>query len=247
MKKKFAYIAIFFTAYCVFVLALMPASWLMAQIKLPKNVAVSAIEGTVWHTRILQVMVDDVVINQVQSSLSLMSVLMLDPKLDITFGNALVNGPEGQLTISGLLSDMVVEDAEINLPANTVAKRLNLAIDIIAHEQLQLNIERFIIGAPICSELQGDLQWQNAAVTAFEEKVQLGGLSAKLTCDKGELIADIDPNNNLGLSYRAELKQGGRLAGNGYLTPAAKFPEQLKATLSFLGKPDNQGRYRLKI
>ncbi|ARD44734.1 type II secretion system protein N [Colwellia sp. PAMC 21821] len=247
MKKKFAYTAIFFTAYCVFVLALMPASWLMAQIKLPKNVAVSAIEGTVWHTRILQVMVDDVVINQVQSSLSLMSVLMLDPKLDITFGNALVNGPEGQLTISGLLSDMVVEDAEINLPANTVAKRLNLAIDIIAHEQLQLNIERFIIGAPICSELQGDLRWQNAAVTAFEEKVQLGGLSAKLTCDKGELIADIDPNNNLGLSYRAELKQGGRLAGNGYLTPAAKFPEQLKATLSFLGKPDNQGRYRLKI
>ena len=247
MKKKFAYTAIFFTAYCVFVLALMPASWLMAQIKLPKNVAVSAIEGTVWHTRILQVMVDDVVINQVQSSLSLMSVLMLDPKLDITFGNALVNGPEGQLTISGLLSDMVVEDAEINLPANTVAKRLNLAIDIIAHEQLQLNIERFIIGAPICSELQGDLQWKNAAVTAFEEKVQLGGLSAKLTCDKGELIADIDPNNNLGLSYRAELKQGGRLAGNGYLTPAAKFPEQLKATLSFLGKPDNQGRYRLKI
>ena len=247
MKKKFAYTAIFFTAYCVFVLALMPASWLMAQIKLPKNVAVSAIEGTVWHTRILQVMVDDVVINQVQSSLSLMSVLMFDPKLDITFGNALVNGPEGQLTISGLLSDMVVEDAEINLPANTVAKRLNLAIDIIAHEQLQLNIERFIIGAPICSELQGDLQWQNAAVTAFEEKVQLGGLSAKLTCDKGELIADIDPNNNLGLSYRAELKQGGRLAGNGYLTPAAKFPEQLKATLSFLGKPDNQGRYRLKI
>tara|TARA_R110000744_G_scaffold20336_1_gene53352 strand:- start:1423 stop:2166 length:744 start_codon:yes stop_codon:yes gene_type:complete len=247
MKKKFAYTAIFFTAYCVFVLALMPASWLMAQIKLPKNVAVSAVEGTVWHTRILQVMVDDVVINQVQSSLSLMSVLMLDPKLDITFGNALVNGPEGNLIISGLLSDMVVEDAQINLAANTVATRLNLAIDIIAHEQLQLNIERFIIGAPICSELQGNLQWRNAAITAFEEKVKLGGLSANLTCDKGEIIADVEPNNNLGLSYRAQIKQGGRFTGSGYLTPGTKFPEQLKATLSFLGKPDNQGRYRLKI
>ncbi|ASP48154.1 type II secretion system protein N [Cognaticolwellia beringensis] len=247
MKKKFAYTAIFFTAYCVFVLALMPASWLMAQIKLPKNVAVSAVEGTVWHTRILQVMVDDVVINQVQSSLSLMSVLMLDPKLDITFGNALVNGPEGKLIISGLLSDMVVEDAQINLAANTVATRLNLAIDIIAHEKLQLNIERFIIGAPICSELEGTLQWRNAAITAFEEKVKLGGLAAKLTCDKGEIIADVEPNNNLGLSYRAQIKQGGRFTGSGYLTPGTKFPEQLKATLSFLGKPDNQGRYRLKI
>ncbi|MFT6419456.1 MAG: general secretion pathway protein N, partial [Cognaticolwellia sp.] len=39
MKKKFAYTAIFFTAYCVFVLALMPASWVVSQIKLPKNVA----------------------------------------------------------------------------------------------------------------------------------------------------------------------------------------------------------------
>ena len=247
MKKKFAYTAIFFTAYCVFVLALMPASWLMSKISLPKNVAVSAVEGTIWQTEIKQVMVDDVIINQVKSSLSLTSVFMLDPKLNITFGNALVNGPEGHLTISELMSDMVVENAQINLAANTVAARLNLAIDIIAHEQLQLNIERFIIGTPICSELQGELQWRNAAITAFEEKVQLGGLSAKLTCDKGELIADIDPNNNLGLSYRAELKQGGRFAGSGYLTPAAKFPEKLKATLSFLGTPDRQGRYRLKI
>ncbi|MFT5635980.1 MAG: general secretion pathway protein N [Cognaticolwellia sp.] len=247
MKKKFAYTAIFFTVYCVFVLALIPASWVMSQIKLPKNVAITAVEGTIWHTKIKQVMVDDVVINQVQSSLSLISLLMLDLKLDITFGNALVNGPEGQLSISGLLSEVVVEDAKINLAANTVATRLKLPIDIIAHEQLQLNISRFIIGAPICSEIQGDLQWLNAAITAFEEKVQLGGLSAKLTCDKGELIADIDPNNNLGLTYRAELKQGSRLSGNGYLTPGNKFPEKLKSTLSFLSKPDKQGRYRLNI
>ena len=247
MKKKFAYIAIFFTAYSVFVLALMPANWVIAQIKLPNRIAVAAVEGTVWRSHIAQVMIDDVVINQVQSSLSLLSVLMLDPKLDISFGGALVNGPEGQLTINGLLSELVIEDAQINLAANTVATQLNLPIDIVAHEQLQLNVARFVIGAPICRELQGDLQWRNAAVTALEEKVQLGGLSAKLTCDKGEVIADIDPNNNLGLSYRAQLKQGGRFSGSGYLTPGEKFPEQLKDTLSFLGTPDRKGRYRLKL
>ena len=57
----------------------------------------------------------------------------------------------------------------------------------------------------------------------------------------------MDPNNNLGLSYRAQVKQGGRVSGSGYLTPAEKFPEQLKAALNFLGKADSQGRYRLKI
>lgn len=247
MKKQFAYTAIFFSVYSIFVLALMPANWLISQINLPNNVSVSAVEGTIWRANAAQVMVDDVVISQVQSSLSLISVLMFDPRLDITFGNALVNGPEGSLTITGLMSDMVIKDAKIMLAANTVTTRLNLPIDIIAHEQLQLDIARFVIGAPVCRELEGQLQWPNAALTAFEEKVMLGGLSAKLTCDKGELIAEIDPNNNLGLSYRAQLKQGGRFSGSGYLTPGAKFPEQLKATLSFLGKADNKGRYRLKM
>jgi general secretion pathway protein N len=247
MKNKFAYIAIFFTAYSVFVLALMPASWLMAQINLPKNITIAAVEGTIWRARIKQLMVDDVVINQVQSSLSLMSLLMLDPKIDISFGGALVNGPEGQLTISGLLSDMVIKDAQIDLAANTVTARLNLAVNVIAHEQLALTIDRFIIGTPICLELQGNLQWRNAGITAFDEKVEFGTIKAKLSCDKGELVADIDPENDLGLSYRAQLKQGGRFSGSGYLTPGAKFPEQLRSALSFLGKPDNQGRYRLKI
>jgi general secretion pathway protein N len=247
MKKKFAYIAISFTAYSVFVLALMPANWLMAQIKLPKNITIAAVEGTIWRTRIEQLMVDDVVINQVQSSLSFISLLMLDPKLDISFGGALVDGPEGQLTISGLLSDMVIKDAQIDLAANTVTARLNLPVDVIAHEQLALTIDRFIIGAPICRELQGNLQWRNGGITAFDEKVEFGTLNAKLTCDKGELVADIDPNNDLGLSYRAQLKQGGHFSGSGYLTPGVKFPEQLKSALSFLGQPDNKGRYRLKI
>ena len=247
MKKNFAYIAIFFAVYSVFVLALMPANWLMAKVKLPSNVVITAVEGSIWRTHIPQVMVDDVVINQVQSSLSLMSLFMLDPKLDITFGDALINGPEGQLTISGLLSDMVIEDAQINLAANTVAARLNLPIDVIAHEQLQLSIARFVVGAPVCRELQGSLQWRNAALTALDEKVQLGGISAMLSCDNGELIADINPKNNLGLSFRAQLQQGGRFIGSGYLTPGEKFPEQLKDTLSFLGKADKKGRYRLKI
>lgn len=247
MKKKFAYAAIFLIVYSIFVVALMPANWVMTQIKLPNNVVVANVEGTIWRTSIGQVMVDNIVVNQVQSSLSVLSLFMLDPKLDITFGDALVNGPEGHLTISGLLADIVIEDAKVNVAANAVVSRFNLPIDVIAHEQLTLNVARFVIGAPVCSTLQGNLQWRNAAATAFEEKVILGDLSAILSCDKGELVAEIAPKNNLGLSFSAQLKQGGRFAGSGYLTPGEKFPSQLNDMLSFLGKPDKKGRYRLKI
>lgn len=247
MKKSFAIAAIFLVLYSIFVIALMPANWLVGQIKLPNNVAVTGIKGSIWQTKISQVVVDDIIISQVSSSLSLLSVLMLDPKLDIAFGDALIMGPEGQLVLSGLLADVTVEDASVSVAASHVSARLNLPIDIIAHEQLTINVARFVIGAPICRELDGHFQWRNAAVTAFDEKIKLGKLSAKLSCDNGELIADVDPNNNLGLSYRAQIKQGGRFSGSGYLTPGAKFPEQLKSALSFIGKADKKGRYRLKI
>jgi general secretion pathway protein N len=247
MKKNFAIAVIFLVLYSVFVVALMPANWLIGKVKLPNNIAVAGIEGSIWHTKISQVMVDDIIISQVDSSLSLLSVLMLDPKLDITFGDALINGPEGRLVLSGLLADITVEDATVSLAASNVSAKLNLPIDVIAHEQLTINVARFVIGAPICSELDGDFHWRNAAVTALDEKVKLGKLSAKLSCDKGELIADVDPNNNLGLSYRAQIKKGGQFSGSGYLTPGSKFPEQLKSALSFIGQADKKGRYRLKI
>lgn len=247
MKKKFAYLAIFFTLYSIFVLALMPANWVVSLVKLPSNVTLSGVEGTVWQTQVAQVRVDDVDISQVESSLSLMSIIMLDPKFDIRFGDPLLNGPEGRFMISGLMDKLVIESAQVNVAANTVAKKLNLAIDIVAHEQVQLTVDRFVMGAPICQEMQGQLLWNNAAVTAFEEKVRFGKLSANLSCESGNLIGEVNPANNLGLSFRAELTQRGRLVGNGYLTPGAKFPEQLKALLSFLGQADNQGRYRLKL
>ena len=247
MKKNIAIAAIFLVLYSIFVIALMPANWVAGQVKLPNNVAVAGIEGSIWNTKISQVVVDDIMISQVHSSLSLLSVLMLDPKLDITFGDALINGPEGKLVLSGLLADITVEDATVSLAANNVSAKLNLPIDVIAHEQLTINVARFVVGAPICSELDGDFQWRNAAVTALDEKVKLGKLAAKLSCDKGELIAEIDPKNDLGLSYRAQIKKGGRFSGSGYLTPGAKFPEQLKPALSFIGKADKKGRYRLKI
>lgn len=247
MKKAFTVAAIFFTLYSIFVIALMPATWVINQVKLPNNVAIAGVEGSIWQSQISQVMVNGVIIDNVHSSLSLVSLLMFDPKFDVTFGDALINGPKGELTLSGLLADISVTNAKVNLPANMIAEKLNLAIDIIAHDKISVNVPSFIIGAPICSEISGDIQWNNAAITALDEKVILGKLSAKLSCNKGELIAVVDPKNNLGLSYRAQIKQAGRFSGNGYLTPGKKFPEQLEMALSFLGKPDKKGRYRLKI
>lgn len=247
MGKKFGISAVFIGVYLVFVIAMAPANWLLEQVKLPDNIVLSDVSGSIWHANIKQVMVDDIVISNVKSKLSPISLVLFNPTLDINFGDELINGPEGVLTVSQLTSEVKVEDANILVPANIIASRLNLPIDVQAHEDIRLEVVQFSMGQPVCGELQGQVEWDKAAVTALDEKIALGKLTANLSCEKGELVATVAPNNELGLSYRAIVKKGGKLSGNGFIKPGEKFPRQLQEALAFIGKPDKQGRYRLKL
>jgi len=247
MKKWYAYGAIFFSTYLVFLIATIPASWVVSFVNLPKNSQVSELSGTVWQSYAKQVRIDGVEINNVNSELSFISLLMFDPTVMLSFGGALVSGPEGKLTASQLLEQIKLTDVDISLAANQIAQKLNLSIPIEAHDFIDLEIEEFIVGKPICEQMKGSVKWKKASVTALSEKVNLGALSADLACEKGALTFTISPKNDLGLTFTAYLSSMKKASGNGFLKPGANFPEKIKPILPFIGKVDNQGRYRLNF
>jgi general secretion pathway protein N len=247
MKKWFAYGVMFFSVYAVFLIAIMPAAWVVSFANLPKNSQVSELSGTVWQSYAKQIRIDDVEINNVSSELSFLSLLMLDPKVMLTFGGALVSGPEGKLTASQLLEQIKITDLDISLAANQIAEKLNLSIPIEAHNFIDIQIDEFIVGKPICEQMVGTIKWNKASITALSEKVELGALSAGLSCEKGALTFVIAPKNDLGLTFTAYVRSMKKASGNGFLKPGANFPEKIKPILSFIGKADNQGRYRLNF
>jgi len=247
MKKWYAYGAIFFSTYLVFLIATIPASWVVSFVNLPKNSQVSELSGTVWQSYAKQVRIDGVEINNVNSELSFISLLMFDPTVMLSFGGALVSGPEGKLTASQLLEQIKLTDVDISLAANQIAQKLNLSIPIEAHDFIDLEIEEFIVGKPICEQMKGSVKWKKASVTALSEKVNLGALSADLACEKGALTFTVSPKNDLGLTFTAYLSSMKKASGNGFLKPGANFPEKIKPILPFIGKVDNQGRYRLNF
>jgi general secretion pathway protein N len=247
MKKWFAYGAIFFSLYLVFLIATMPAAWLVTFINLPKNSQISELSGTLWQSNVKQFRIDDVEINNIKSELSFLSLLTLDPKVLLTFGDALSSGPEGKLTASQLLNKIKITDLSINLAASQISEKLNLAIPVEAHNFVDIKIDEYILGKPVCEKMTGSIQWQKASITALSEKVNLGALSADLACEKGALTFTIEPKNDLGLTFTAHLRSMKKASGNGFLKPGANFPEKIKPVLSFIGKPDNQGRYRLRF
>ena len=250
MKKWFVYGAAFVGVYLSFMIANVPAHWVISKVKLPKELVIENITGSIWHSSITQVSYlqksqPPYSISNINVSLNISSLLRLNPSFDITFGDALIKGPEGSLTISGFTDSITVDHLDNLLAANDITQQLSLPMPITAHNKIKINIPTFIVGKPLCQSLEGQISWQKASVSALDEKVQLGALKATLSCENGALTLTVDPKNDLGLSFTAYVRDNSKVSGNGFLKPADKFPEQLKGLLPFLGSKDNQGRYRL--
>ncbi len=247
MKKTSLLVASFAVVYLMFVIVLMPARIVLNWVSLPKNVQLGTLEGTVWHSKLDALKVDNWLVEKLDLEVNLISLLTLDPKIDLTFGDALLTGPEGEASISGLLSQLRVTDVNVNLSANDIAQQLPLPIPLIAHSTIDLKVNEFVAGKDICQQLSGDIHWPKAAVTALDERVELGALRAKLACQQGNVELVLDPVNSLGLSFSAYIGRGGRVSGDGYLTPNEQMPQEIRQLIPFLGRPDNQGRYRLRF
>jgi len=249
MKKMFAVI-LFLFFYGVFVIATLPVNIALSWLNLPKNISLYKPTGTIWQAKIDQVIVQQnrqtkIQVNNVNTALSLSSLLLFTPTIDIKFGGKLSDGPEGHLTLSGSMIKPQIINANITITADEVANKLTLPIDVSALGTVSLALDSYVMGKPLCAIAKGKITWPKAALKAFEQSVELGTLNAKVSCEKGALALEIDPKNSLGLSFTAYLRNQGQMSGNGYLTPGNKFPQKLKELLPFLGKPDNNGRYRL--
>lgn len=250
MKKTLAAVSIFLMAYLGFLVATLPATTVVNQVKLPKGVSIYALSGNIWHSQIKQVVVNGVSINNVNINLSFWSLFTLSPKVDVTFGDSFSAGPEGQLELVLSQEKAIVNDLTLFIKANEIAQQLTLPLPLSA----QGNIEVIVDNAEIlhqknnqCAVAKGVITWQRAGVVALEENIKLGQLNANLACENGALALLLSPKNNLGLTFNAYVRNGKRVSGSGFLKPGSKFPQALQSVLPFLGKKDSQGRYRLSF
>ncbi|MDT0603969.1 type II secretion system protein N [Thalassotalea castellviae] len=234
-------------AYVIFLLALMPASFVLQWVTLPSQLQLSTVNGTIWQSKIKTANYNGFIVNDIKIDVSPLSLLTLDPNIDLTFGGALVSGPEGVANIHGLFSALRITDAKITLSADNISSHLKLPLPVKAHDFVDINVSEFVAGNAICQSLTGDIAWNKAAVTVLDQKVALGKLSTSLSCEQGDVVLTLDEQNELGLSFTASVSQGFAVSGNGFLTPNNTMPKALEQVLPFLGKPDRQGRYLLRF
>lgn len=251
MKNKFAIGGIFLITYLVFLIATLPTAFVLNQVPLPnkikKTVQFSGVSGTIWQTDIAQMAINGTRIEKVRAKLNFWSLFKLTPTLDIAFGDSFSAGPEGKLTLVISQKKAVVDDLILLIQANKIAQQLTLPLPLSAEGNVELTVANAEIDLRKnqCTALTGNIDWAKARVEAFDKNIKLGQLNADIACEEGALAVTISPNNDLGLTFNAYVRPNGKVSGNGFLKPGAKFPAELNDALPFLGNKDSRGRYRL--
>jgi general secretion pathway protein N len=250
MKKQFTIGVIFLITYVGFLIATLPATVVLNQLPATKNVNVSGVTGNIWNTNIEQLAISKTSFQKVNARLSFWSLFTLSPKLFITFGDSFIAGPEGELELVLSREKATISDLKVLVKANEIAQQLTLPLPMSAQGDVELtlvNAEIDLQQGNQCITVKGTATWSKAGVAALEQSIKLGNLSANINCENGALALIVSPKNDLGLTFNAYVRKGGRISGNGFLKPGAKFPKPLNDVLPFLGKKDNQGRYRLSF
>ncbi len=254
MKSKIAIGVIFLLTYLGFLIATLPTTVVLNQFPLPSklnnNLQISGVSGSVWDTTIAQVIVGGTRIEKVKADLSFWSLFTLAPTLGITFGDAFIAGPEGELELVLSTDKAEINDLKLRVNANEIAQQLTLPLPISAQGDVELTLFNAQISLNKnnqCIAATGTVNWSKAGVIALEQNIKLGTLQADIDCEDGALALIISPKNDLGLTFNAYVRQGGNISGNGYLKPGAKFPQALNDALPFLGRKGSKGRYRLSF
>ncbi|TLU65827.1 type II secretion system protein N [Thalassotalea litorea] len=247
VKKGLLYSLGFVLVYLVFLVAMAPANKLVAMVELPKDVVLHGVQGSVWAGEAKSMSTSNYEIKDVDWRLSLLSLVTMSPSADVSFGRSPRLGPTGSLTIKNDHPYVGLHNATMKIAAGQIVNLVTLPVDMQAGGLVSVDLTKFISGKQVCSEVDGEIFWQDANINAFEEDVQLGDFKGKLSCENDSLAITVDPENNLGLELSVYISQSGRVAAQGYLTPGPKFPANARSILGFLGNKDAQGRYRIRI
>lgn len=250
MKNKFAIGIIFLITYIGFLIATLPTTLVLNHIVLPNKINISGVTGSIWNTNIEQVSMSETSIQKVNVKLRFLSLFTLTPKLSIMFGDSFIAGPEGELELVLSSEKAEINDLHVLVKANEIAQHLTFPLPISAQGDVELsvlNAEIDLTKNNQCIVAKGDVHWSKAGVIALEQNIKLGKFNADISCENGVLAVILSPKNDLGLTFNAYVRQGGKISGNGFLKPGSKFPKVLNDALPFLGNKDSQGRYRLSF
>ncbi|RVU39882.1 type II secretion system protein N [Rheinheimera riviphila] len=235
------------TAYLVFAVTLAPASLWLKLLPLPADVKLGAVTGTLWSGQIAGVQRAPLYFPQLSWQLQLAPLWR--GKIGLTVNGGELRDtelPYLQLAAELGLGSVTVRQSTVRLPIAGIMPQLQLPMPVDATGALVLNIQQFALGQPYCSALAGNASWQQAKFKAPNGWIDLNAIHSTLNCEEGNISLQTSADNPLGLLVKAEVLAGSYRI-NGSLKPEASMPKEVHQAMQFVGQPDGEGRFPLKL
>jgi general secretion pathway protein N len=245
---KFRLIIIAVVSYVLFMLLLTPASWWLKLIPLPAKLQLGPVTGTVWRGEVAGLRYQQLQFDTLRWQLNGKALFSAKLQFAVQSGSAQNAAlPYINATLSYGFDGGTASNSLLRLPVAQVLPLLSLPLPVDATGELVLDVPLFEQGQPWCRQLSGSASWQQARLqTPSATWLDLQNLFGTLNCDNGTVVLTTDGANLLGLDITAVINAE-QLLVNGTIKPDSSMPEEVHQAMQFLGRPDEQGRYRMRF
>ncbi|WP_223824366.1 type II secretion system protein N [Candidatus Enterovibrio escicola] len=136
----------------------------------------------------------------------------------------------------------------LSAPATFVQSFIPYPVPVSLSGQFDLTVQEYQLNEPFCDTLKGYLTWSRGNVVSQLGMVNPGHVIVTLSCDTGSLVLNgRSESDALRSEFNVSLDPNQRYEVNGWFINGEALPEGIKDQLGWLGKPDNEGRYRLSF
>lgn len=236
--------------YLLFLVLLAPAAWWLKLVTLPAGVQLGPVTGTLWQGQVQAVSLNGYVLPQVNWQLKPWALLTAKIALTLDIGQIRQTSlPYAKAQLAYGFSGLELESSQLRLPVEPLLPllKLRLPFQIAASGNMLLNIQHFSVGQPWCEQLAGKASWLEAKFQAPSGWIDLKAIDANLSCEQGKLQLVTEPDNPLALNIKVLLGEQGNYQLNGTMKPDASLPKEVHQAMQFVGQPDAEGRFTLKL
>lgn len=246
MKKSMLWL-LGLVAYLLSMLVLTPATVWLKLVSLPAGLQLGAVSGTLWSGQIAGVQQAPFYLPQLNWQLQ--PSLLWRGKLGLKLqGGNLRDSSLPYLAVQAELGfgQLQIQQSTIRLPVGPIVPQLQLPMPVDASGAIVLNLKNFTLGEPYCAALDGKASWQQAKFKTPSGWIDLQAIDGTLSCDNGNISLQTTADNPLGLLMKADiLPSSYQIAGT--LKPAPSMPKEVHQAMQFVGQPDAEGRFPLKL
>jgi general secretion pathway protein N len=247
MKSAFKWISVGLCIYLVFIVIKLPASQVLPRLSLNKDISLSGVSGTIWNGRAQRAQLAGLPVENLNWSLSFLSLLMANVSADIQAGNIRdvdKISVDGHITFSN--QGLQAKDLLAFFPTNLIISLLPLPIPVQADGRFKVQLEMLDYGSN-CITLTGKGEWLNANFTGANQVISLGNFAAELSCVNGDVVLDVLEPNSFGLTAKATIPADMKFKISGKFKPDAELPKEVHQAAQFFGKPDADGYYPIEF